>query len=450
MASGQGSPRISYETRLALLAFGAGFPATAVSVGLLWAGDYPPNIRWTLTAAVVAAWAGFGFAVRNRVRRPLQTLSNILAALQEGDYSIRARPSRPGDALDAVYRELNVLGSTLQSQRMGALEATALLRAVMAEIDVAVFTFDHERKLRLVNRAGERLLGMPSERMLGRMAEDLALEGFLYGEAARTVKHTFPAGAGRWGVRLSSFRQDGVPHRLLVVENLTRTLREEEVQAWKRLVRVIGHELNNSLAPIRSIAGSLLQLIGREPLAEDWREDARRGLGVIESRAAALTRFMEAYSRLARLPPPAMGRVDVASWIRRAAAMETRVAVATEPGPAATIQGDSDQLDQALINLIRNAADASLDRGGAVAVGWAVKGEYIEVVVRDEGVGLPNTANLFVPFFTTKPGGSGIGLVLSRQIAEAHGGDLALRNRREGSGCEAILRLRLQAEGRRG
>ncbi|MGH9722262.1 MAG: sensor histidine kinase, partial [Bryobacteraceae bacterium] len=214
-------------------------------------------------------------------------------------------------------------------------------------------------------------------------------------------------------------------------------------QAWQRLLRVLGHELNNSLAPIRSIAGSLETLLAREPLPEDWREDTRRGVSVIAGRSESLSRFMEAYSKLARLPQPKLRNVDVDAWVRRIAGLETRKPVLLAPGPTVIIQGDPDQLDQLLINLIRNAVDAASETKGGVATGWRRNGAYIEVWVEDEGPGLPNTTNLFVPFFTTKPGGTGIGLVLSRQIAEAHGGTLTLENRRRGSGCQATLRLPL-------
>jgi nitrogen fixation/metabolism regulation signal transduction histidine kinase len=414
-----------------------------VSLLILWFGDYSGKVRWTLTVILVACWLGFGFAVRERLVRPLQTLSNLLAAIQEGDYSIRARASRRDDALDEVYREVNTLSSTLQSQRLGALEATALLRTVMFEIEVAVFTFDENKRLRLVNRAGAALLGQPAERMLGRDAAALGLDIFLAAGPRTTVQHAFPGGSGRWGIRTNTFRQDGLPHLLLVVDDLTRTLREEELQAWKRLVRVIGHELNNSLAPIRSIAGSLSSLVRREPAPEDWRDDARRGLDVIEGRAESLARFMESYARLAKLPAPVFGVVEVSAWARRVAGLETRVAVQVEDGPAVTLRGDNDQLDQLLINLVRNAAEASLETHGAVDVTWRRAGNHLELIVRDKGPGLASTANLFVPFFTTKPGGSGIGLVLCRQIAEGHGGDLSLRNRADGPGCEAILRLPL-------
>jgi nitrogen fixation/metabolism regulation signal transduction histidine kinase len=338
-------------------------------------------------------------------------------------------------------REVNTLGGALREQRLGAVEAAALVGAVMREIDVAVFAFDEHRRLRLVNRAGERLLASSSDRLLGQSAADLRLDGRLDGPPQSTFQASFPGGAGRWGARRTRVREKGLPLDLVVVSDLTQALSEQELQAWQRLVRVLGHELNNSLAPIKSIAGSLVTLLAREPMPDDWRADMRRGLNVITSRSDSLSRFVGAYARLAKLPRPQMQPLNVAECLRRAASFETRVRVQAETGPAATIQGDPDQLEQALINLLRNAADASLPTGGAVSAGWRRDGAMIEIWVTDEGPGLSGTANLFVPFFTTKPGGSGIGLVLSRQIAEAHGGALTLENRTDAPGCVAKLRL---------
>jgi len=433
----------SHEQRVLLMALAAGLPGSLVALILLWTGDFTPKLQWTLTVLIVSVWCGFAFAVRHRVVFPLQTLSNLLAALREGDYSIRGRRANPSDALGEVMLEVNALGATLREQRLGALEATTLLRTVMAEIDVAIFTFDHERRLRLVNRAGERLLAQPAERLLGRGADDLGLAECLEGDAARTLQKTFPGGVGRWGMRRGTFREHGLPHQLLVLTDLSQALREEERLAWQRLLRVLSHELNNSLAPIRSIAGSLETLLARESLPLDWKDDVRSGLGVIAGRSESLSRFMEAYSQLARLPQPKFRSVDVEAWVRQAAGLETRAKVTVVPGPPVQLPGDRDQLAQLLINLLRNAADAVAETGGGVTVGWRKNGAHLELWVEDEGPGLPSTTNLFVPFFTTKPGGSGIGLVLSRQIAEAHGGALTLENRRAGRGCEARLRLPL-------
>jgi signal transduction histidine kinase len=206
---------------------------------------------------------------------------------------------------------------------------------------------------------------------------------------------------------------------------------------------VIGHELNNSLAPIKSISGSLTSLLEKEAPPPDWRDDTLRGLAVISSRSESLSRFMAAYARLAKLPQPKFQVVDVGALVRRVAGIETRLTVAVERGPELTIRADADQIEQLLINIIRNAVDATLETGGGVRVRWQRTGSYVDIMIQDDGPGLSNTTNLFVPFFTTKPGGSGIGLVLSRQIAEAHGGTLTLDNRETGSGCEAHLRLRV-------
>jgi nitrogen fixation/metabolism regulation signal transduction histidine kinase len=435
--------KLSHEGRVRVLALAAGLPAVLATAVLLWAGGYSTRLRWTVLSVVLIAWLAFSAAAREAVMRSLQTLSNLLSALREEDFSFRAR-SRGHDALADAMREVNTLAATLREQRLGALEAAALLRKVMDEIDVAVFAFDAGACLRLVNHAGERLLAQPAERLLGRSAGELGLGSALQKDSAHVVEASFPGGAGRWEVRRGTFRQGGLPHQLLVLANLSRALREEERQAWQRLIRVLGHELNNSLAPIKSIAGSLGGLLGREPRPRDWEEDMRSGLGVIGARAEALSRFTEAYSRLARLPQPRLAPLDLDALVRRVAGLETRLHVDLRGGPRVALSADADQLEQLLINLVRNAADAALETGGGVEVSWRTNGAAaLEVWVQDEGPGLPSTGNLFVPFFTTKPEGSGIGLVLSRQIAEAHGGSLTLENRKPGPGCRARLRLPL-------
>ena len=445
-------PRLSHERRVLLLALLAGLPGVAVAFGLLLLGDHTPRVVWTFGILVLTFWWGFALAVQSHVVRPLQTLSNLLAALREEDFSFRARGTRGDDALAQAMFEVNALADTLREQKLGALEATALLRKVMSEIDVAVFTFDGERRLRLVNRAGERVLGKPSERLLGRTAEELGLEPALDAEVPRVLDMAFPGGMGRWEVRRGTFREGGLPHQLLVLTDVSHALREEERQAWQRLIRVLGHEMNNSLAPIRSLADSLGNLLLRDDRPEDWEEDARRGIAVIRDRSAALSRFMEGYSRLARLPPPARQPVDVSTLARRVVGLETRLNVELHEGPEVSVLADSDQLEQLLINLLHNATDAALETGGGVRLSWerSAGGHELLIEVEDEGPGLPDAANLFVPFFTTKAGGSGIGLVLCRQIAEAHGGTLGLENRPEGRGSRARLRLPLQHASREG
>jgi nitrogen fixation/metabolism regulation signal transduction histidine kinase len=439
-------PRLSHDRRILLMALASALPGAGISLIFLWTGDYTPKVQWTLTVLIVTFCLGFALALRERVVLPLQTLSNLLAALGEGDFSIRARGARGGDPLGEVMIEVNALVETLRHQRLDALEATTLLRKVMAEIDVAVFTFDETSELKFVNRAGARLLAQPSERLLGRRAEEIALDSYLDGAAPRVINTAFPGGAGRWEVRRSQFRQGGRPHELLVLSDLSRPLREEERQAFQRLIRVIGHEMNNSLAPIKSIAGSLAAIIERDPAPDDWRDDVQRGLGVIASRSESLSRFMSAYARLAKLPPPKLTRLDVGTFVDRVVTLEKAHHIRLEPGPPLTIQADGDQLEQLLINLIRNAVDAVRETGGGVTVGWErlPGSQSMELWVEDEGPGLSNTGNLFVPFFTTKPGGSGIGLVLSRQIAEAHGGSLLLQNRDDRKGCRASLRMPVQ------
>ena len=438
------SDRFSYETRILLMALASGLPGAVVSFVLLWRGAFTLKLQWTVTVLIVLIWWGFAVALRERMVRPLQTLSNLVAALLEGDYSIRVRGERHDEPLGLAIMEINRLGEILREQRLGAIEATALLNKVMNEIDVGIFAFDDQSRLRLVNRGGERILGQPADRLIGRSAEALALAGGLEGDTPRITDIAFAGVSGRWEVRRSTFRQEGHVHQLLVLSDLTRALREEERQAWQRVVQVLRHEINNSLAPIHSLAGSLMSLLKRDPSPPDMRDDLEQGLEVIAGRSKALSRFMASYARLQQLPEPRLGPLVVDSWVRRVVDLETRLEVEVVPGPTVNIWADGDQLDQLLINLIGNAVDASLATGGAVRVRWSQLNGFsqqLELCIDDEGPGLPDPRNLFVPFFTTKPQGSGIGLVLSRQIAEAHGGSLTLENRSPGPGCRARLRL---------
>ncbi|HEY1848296.1 MAG TPA: ATP-binding protein [Opitutaceae bacterium] len=420
-----------------------GLPGVAFTALWLWGSERPPDLRAAVILLVVGCWVGFALAAQERVIRPLQTMSNLLLALREGDFSFRARGARSRDPLGDVLAEINGLGEILQSQRRGALEATALLSAVVKEIDVAIFAFDGDQVLRLVNPAGQALLGQPAERLLGRAAAEIGLAEWLEGEPNRIVGPTaLPRAHGRWSMRRSTFREEGRPHHLVAFGDLSRPLREEQLRAWQRLVRVLGHELNNSLAPIKSIAATLTASIARQPRQPDWENDMGSGLGIISSRAESLERFLQGYTRLAKLPPPQSAPCDLPALLSRAAALEQRVAVELKPGPPIEIMADAAQVEHAVINLIKNAVEASADaKSPKVRVSWKATAGVAEVWIEDNGSGIEEASNLFVPFFTTKPEGSGIGLVLCQQIAENHGGSLALYNRDDRSGCIAILRL---------
>ena len=433
--------KLRYDRRILLLALAAGLPGTVAAFGLLWLGGYSWHTVLTVAAAIAAFWGSAASALRHRVVFPLQTMANLLEAIRESDFSFRARGAKPDDPLGETLYEINALADTLRDERLGSLEATALLRTVMAEIDVAVFTFDDDRRLRLVNRSAERLLGRPAEQLLAKTADELGLAPCLQGPAPQVLHIAFPGGGGQWQVRRGSFRQGGLPHQLVVLSDMSAPLRQQEREAWHRLIRVLGHELNNSLAPIKSIAGSLEQIAAQDPLPADWRDDMRRGLSVIAGRTEALSRFTTGYTDLARLPPPNKRPIDLPALVRQAVRLETRKSIRVAEGAAVSIQADPDQLEQLLINLLRNAVDASLETGGEVHVAWQQNSHHLFVVVDDEGPGLGNTANLFVPFFTTKPQGSGIGLVLGRQIAEAHGGTLTLEPRPGSRGARATVTL---------
>jgi len=446
-------PRLLYENRISLYSFLVALPGLLVSAVFIWRQGWSLGSRLTVIGIELFLWWILALALQEQTTRPLQTLANVIGSLREEDYSFRARNAAPEDALGELSLEVNALADMLSGEKVRTIEATALLQRVVDEIDAPLFAFDPASALRLVNPAGEHLLRLSKKQLLERSAEELGLQECLTAGNETVVELNVGESRVRWLLRRSSFRQHGVPHTLVVLSDVSRALREEERRAWQRLIRVLGHELSNSLAPIKSIAGSLIsRLSGVDP---EIRSDLHRGLEIIESRSASLQRFLDAYRKLAQMPAPNLKDVPLAPLVARVAALETRLNVGVQAGPDITFSVDPDQLEQMLINLIRNAADAVLSGGGSypdkipedktgVQVRWQANAREVTLEIEDEGPGLLNPSNLFTPFYTTKPNGSGVGLVLCRQIAEAHEGSIEIGNRPKGSGCVVKVVLPIQ------
>ncbi len=450
--------RVPFERRVLRLVVLLAVPGLLLSGVLVWLQPWTVESKLALLGLEALLCALIGAALHDHIVRPLQTLANVVGSMRDEDYSFRARLAVPNDALGELSLEVNALADLLSRHRTGAIEATALLQRVVEEVDIPIFAFDPGGKLRLVNSAGEKLLQQGSGQLLEKTASELGLQSSLSCENETLLSLPFASGA-RWVVRRSSFRQQGIPHTLVVLSDVSRALREEERSAWQRLIRVIGHELNNSLAPIKSIAGSLNTQLSKTNLDNEQRQDFERGLAIIEARAASLNRFLQAYRQLAQMPPPELQPCSISVLVTHVAALESRVRVNVIPGPDATLLADHSQLEQMLINLLRNAAEAVLGQPTAgetskvpqetavveskaqVTITWKSTEKDIVLTIEDNGPGLMNPGNAFVPFYTTKPQGSGIGLVLSRQIVEAHGGSIEVSNRQGQRGCEVKITL---------
>jgi len=432
---------LPFQTRIVVLALAGGLPALFTTFLLLRDAPIADSVLRLIVVLLIGIWVGFAIAVHRATVEPMRSIANLLEALRGGDYGIRGRHARKGDALGDIVLESNRLGATLRSQRFEALEASALLNKVLAEIDVAVLAFDGDDRIRLANRAAGELLRRHPEALIGLTAAETGFETLIEGPEVSNESYTFPGRAGRWQIMRETFREAGRQFHLLVVTDLSQALREEERRAWRRLIRVIWHELNNSLAPIKSVIETSRDALAAGPPDASERQELAHNLALVAERADSLRRFLSRYSELARMPEPTLADCNVAALLRQIAAVQPPGRVQHAAADGLHLRADADQLQQALINLVRNAVEATPEGADPVQL-RALRGrESVVFEIEDNGPGVANPDNLFVPFFTTKPGGSGIGLVLARQVAEAHGGTLSLRNREDRSGCIARLMI---------
>jgi len=423
----------NFSQKIFTLTLAASIPSYVCCLIFLWLIDYSVYAKVLLTTLLSLSVFGFAWLIKQQLQFQFQTLSNLVEAIRGGDFTLRGKKRADNDPLTELTGQINLLSASLSEQRVASEEAYRLLDKTIAHINVAIFALDANNKIKLANPAAGRLFSCNFLQLFGQSAESLALTTFFTGEQTQLLEHTFPGGSGRWQIRLDSYRDKGIQGKLLFITDLKTVLREEELKAWKNLIKVISHEVNNSLYPISSMSQTLAKLVNREPLAEDWKEDLSEGLSVIGERANNLTDFIKRYAKVAKLPEPNKQIFSMSQLIAHTAIIQSNpqdIIIDESSNQNMELFADRSMIEQVMINLLKNALEA----GAPVELSWGENKQSQWLIILDHGQGIKNTANLFVPFYSTKPTGSGIGLVLCQQILDKHQGRLTLENSKH-AGC---------------
>lgn len=380
------------------------------------------------------------YSIYQKISYQFRSISNLLEALIQGDYALRARSDQSGGALDELVSAMNDLAQGMSQQRWESVESQLLLRTIIEHIDVAIIALTQNNQIRFSNPAADHLLQLHNTSSNQQLLQQLAFVQELTSGCHQLVELSLGYQQGRFNVYIEEFRDAGKQHKLLFITDMRSLLRTEERKAWQDLIRVISHEINNSLSPIASISQTLKRLIERDARGETLAEDLREGLHIISERAIGLSQFVESYKQLAKLPEPQIQPLAIRPLVEKIVALFHHTAIEIETETNFTLQLDPIQFEQVLINLIKNAVEATAltNPSSIIKIRWAVSHQFFKLDICDQGTGISNPNNLFVPFYSTKKQGSGIGLVLSRQIIEAHNGRLTLSNQDSGGCCASI------------
>lgn len=430
---------LSYENRILRLALAIGLLPLLVLIVMLYQASLSIYLKLLITSLTLAFVTFSAFEIRRLITAQLRRATNLMDALSHGDFSLRAVIRGENSALNEFNHLLNSLADTMTQQSLVSRERQILLHKVIDQIDVAIVAVDHQDCISLMNPAAEKLLDATFSHLQGAPIKTLGLQDVLTNDYRQVIEFEIKQHRKKVYLHSDEYFEQGKRHRLIFITDIQEILRDEERNAWQRLLRVLSHEINNSLAPIASISESLYSSTLQESTTLE-PSDFQQGLAVISERSHHLNDFIKRYQQLSKLPDPSKSIVNVHHVLSSTVALFDDVLM-NDVDESLTCFVDESQLQQVLVNLIKNALQACEPSMATekTTIGVTSKPGQLEITVTDNGCGITNMDNIFVPFYTTKQTGSGIGLVMSRQIMRNHGGDLHLNNRQKSTGVIATV-----------